>query len=464
MQQISEITEKISDAQFEAKLETLTMKYGGATLTPESFSQLQDELNEQIESAVADTDKSFEATVSQYKIMLGEGEIDDETYQAWIKTAKEEYLENIGDIQLKANSFQVDTILSAYEDELGDLPQKLKQFIAEKGIRGEDVALGVDISDQLNEFLDSLNLESSTQMALASLYEKLEPSQEGLMALTAKYKEFGLQIPSQVQDAINEGIAASASIGTVANSGGSGGRLWDNVSDFLGAPDSEAMSHFKQVITSGVASSMNDIDTVPAANVLAETLKNDITSQLPPQVNRAMDKVADKGKNRLESQLKKGVTVDMPVTINAQYKINGKLPKIGSDGKIASNASGGIITKPTLSTFAEERPEAAIPIEPTPNSINLWKETGRLLGVYKDEPSAPVLNYNGNDSVLAVATSSEKTVTIRLEGIGSITVDTANAEQSEEKILDFLTSNIVPVLKSVLTQELYEEGNGSYEF
>lgn len=50
-------------------------------------------------------------------------------------------------------------------------------------------------------------------------------------------------------------------------------------------------------------------------------------------------------------------------------------------GSIVSHyATGGIITKPTLATFAEEGPEAAIPLDGSRRAKELWYTAGRILG------------------------------------------------------------------------------------
>ena len=82
------------------------------------------------------------------------------------------------------------------------------------------------------------------------------------------------------------------------------------------------------------------------------------------------------------------------------FTVDIKLDSVISDGGIRRNvgapyrdpagkkpahyASGGLIEKPTLSYFAEESPEMAIPIDGSRNATELWKETGRLLGLYQE--------------------------------------------------------------------------------
>ncbi len=54
----------------------------------------------------------------------------------------------------------------------------------------------------------------------------------------------------------------------------------------------------------------------------------------------------------------------------------------GGGGEVASNAEGGIYGKGAfLTTFAEESPEAAIPLDGSPRAVSLWQRAGDALGV-----------------------------------------------------------------------------------
>lgn len=54
---------------------------------------------------------------------------------------------------------------------------------------------------------------------------------------------------------------------------------------------------------------------------------------------------------------------------------------IGSAPDVAANAAGGIYNQGSfLTTFAEDSPEAAIPIDGSQRALGLWRETGRRLG------------------------------------------------------------------------------------
>nr|DAL98804.1 MAG TPA: minor tail protein [Caudoviricetes sp.] len=63
---------------------------------------------------------------------------------------------------------------------------------------------------------------------------------------------------------------------------------------------------------------------------------------------------------------------------------------IGSAPDVAANAAGGIYNQGSfLTTFAEDSPEAAIPIDGSRNALGLWQETGRRLGALNASGIAP---------------------------------------------------------------------------
>lgn len=63
---------------------------------------------------------------------------------------------------------------------------------------------------------------------------------------------------------------------------------------------------------------------------------------------------------------------------------------IGSTPAVAANAAGGIYNRGSfLTTFAEDSPEAAIPIDGSRRAMGLWQETGRRLGALNASGIAP---------------------------------------------------------------------------
>lgn len=96
-------------------------------------------------------------------------------------------------------------------------------------------------------------------------------------------------------------------------------------------------------------------------------------------------KTVAKGVNSgLRDYLKKN-PFNLDVSLNAKIKIKNKnlkdLQEIMLGGGVAHNAKGNIIKNPILTTFAEDGPEAAIPINDKPRSKALWLQTGQMMGM-----------------------------------------------------------------------------------
>ena len=54
-------------------------------------------------------------------------------------------------------------------------------------------------------------------------------------------------------------------------------------------------------------------------------------------------------------------------------------------------------------------------------------------------------------------------ITIKLEGGGELKVSGSN-KLSKEQVLSILQENIKPTLLKIISQEIFEEGEGAYEY
>lgn len=79
-----------------------------------------------------------------------------------------------------------------------------------------------------------------------------------------------------------------------------------------------------------------------------------------------------------------GIETMLNGIVNSIKGVASLLPGIGGGGgdEISSNARGGIYRKGAfLTTFAEDGPEAAIPLDGSPRAIGLWRKAGEILGI-----------------------------------------------------------------------------------
>lgn len=385
-QQMSKIQSAVAGSNFDANLNLLQLKYGGGELDAETFQNLQNEIQKQVDAATADYDESYTLSVANAKVMLDDGAINQGEYNKQLEEYKENYLEQVGDIQLKASNFQTDTILQQYKDELSNAAPQFQQTIQDAldsvntSYEHTGVAAWGAILDSVKK---NVSIDADTKDALAKLFSQLEPNVNALEELKEQYKECGVQIP----DSINQGISDARAIGAI---GGNEEAIWSVVGNEVA--DSEEytnlLNELKEkgiAIPDGIAEGMEG-NTASLFNA-AQTMKSSLYSA----INAAFSS---------------GVNVSVPVNLNLQtnsaipnYAL--KDPYAGAD--IKSNANGNIVTSPILTTFAEDGPEAAIPLDGSQSAISLWARAGEILGVYSDYN-----NQSSEDSFSSLSTGLEQ--------------------------------------------------------
>lgn len=410
--QMADIQSKVAGSKFDSQLELLNLEYSGGKLDADSFKNLQNEVNKQVKAATSDYDDSLTLSISNAKVMLDEGAIDKAQYDSMVKSLKEGYLEQIGDIQLRANNFQLDTIKQQYSTEITKAMPELKTAV--------DAALN-DATSYLNDGFGNVQLswdnllknvqnygglDDTTKNALSSLVKEMQPSTEELMNLRAKYQELGMEVPA----AISKGITDASAIGAIS---GNANSIWTYVGQAAGSNPSysaaiqkaqDAGKYVPGAVSQGIADSSgkNQISksTSDVWNYVGSATANsgarssaiqkaqESGRYIPTAVGNGIsaNKAAvSSGINslhvylgsKLDAAFRRGYNVNVPVNLNPKSKSS-----VGSGSpKLPGHATGGIFNVPHIAWFAEDGPEAAIPLDGSKNAIDLWTQTGKLLGM-----------------------------------------------------------------------------------
>ena len=120
---------------------------------------------------------------------------------------------------------------------------------------------------------------------------------------------------------------------------------------------------------------------VKAARDLRNAAKNELKKA---NYNSEGKKAADSWVEGMKSRFS-NTSFNLAMKIKPSKNVAGKtltdLNKIVFGANIQANAKGNIVKNPIITAFAEDGPEAAIPINDKPRSKALWLETGRLMGM-----------------------------------------------------------------------------------
>ena len=367
-QQIAEMAQKLAGSEFDAKLDVLNLKYSGANLDPVSFQNLQKEIGEQQAAAVAKLDDGLTKAISSAKIRLqSDPKYTEKEYKRDVDSFQKNYLDQITELSTKATDFQLDTIMQQYDSELSDaipkykekLNKYLKETFSDEEWKYTPGIMTFSIFDQANSPFKSSDLDKGTRKALKDLYKKMEPSIEEMEKTKKKYEEMGMDVP----ESISKGLSNAYLIGALTRDSEAVDTV---VSDAILNSDS-----YTQMVTASVKAGIK----VPT--VLSDAI-NKNAYKVEDAIFNMWNKVDIGGNNIFDDK-------KLPINNNKIYDKNGKIKAPFSDkyinDQLGGHADGGIFTVPHIAQFAEDGPEAAIPLDGSANAINIWRKSGQLLGV-----------------------------------------------------------------------------------
>lgn len=393
---MADITAKLSSSQFEAKLETIGIQYGGSELNVESYKNLQAEIQSQVEAASGDLAESLTMNIAGARLQLDEGAINAMQYEAMVAEFKGNYLEQMGDIQLKAAGFQTETLYQQYDEELRQALPGLKEHMdqtMEAYFETAQFGGNADMSFQafMNGFSDGLSQPAKD--AISELWESMEPDLKRLESLKKEYLEAGKEIPEALANAISD----MAVVGTIA---GSQDAMWS----YIGANTLSNAEYQKTVET------MRE-----AGYALPESVADGLIGNVA-----VIEGQIDEVHARIDRHIRNKFSVfNISPMLNMDFQINmdgGTAPKKSIKDKALPHASGGIFDTPHFGVFGEAGPEAFIPIDRSERSASIWEQTGRELGLLGENSVSSISNSSSSEQqinyspVYHVYGSNEETV------------------------------------------------------
>jgi uncharacterized protein YukE len=361
LSQIDEITTAVSQAESNARLQVIEAKFSGKELDAETFQNLQAEIASYTGSVIEGANLALQESLKSINAQLDLGYITQAEYDTKYDAYMQGYYQTQADAILKGNEFMKNTIMDTYGSEIEPAIKAVEESISKNisEIMTNDnwwntYSMPQDWANGLNnvllEAMYSTDLSKAAKNAISMLVEGMAPNQEQLENLAKQIKATGGIVPQGIIDAMTD-------TETYAAITGSEDELWKKIGFALGE-SKEYSTVIETAAQQGGGISQSAIDAMREKQPEAEQTARDLLDSM---------------KNAM------GEGFDVFVPIGVTYKTTADYIK---NGRIPGYASGGIITEPTLATFAEKVPEAAIPLDGSNSSIGLWKTVGKLLGVY----------------------------------------------------------------------------------
>nr|DAO68489.1 MAG TPA: minor tail protein [Caudoviricetes sp.] len=399
--EMADITSMITDAQNAAKLQMIEGQFAGAALTPETFQNLQSAIADYTEQANQSADEAYQTILTSLNAQRiagergTEGGITQAEFDEKSAEAAAGYYRRKAETILNGYQTMQDTIMATYGSEIQPAMDAINQKISDALAEAPQDASVEELLTYLNqaymgasEALESFDLSDGAKDAVNMLLQGMKPTTEQLQGLEEQIKASGGDIAVETMKGITAAFSDQAALTAIT---GTTEDMWTVIGT--------------QVARSAQFSDMAQIVADSSGPQFPEGLQSGIDSQ-KIKTEQTIGQYYRQVGNEIKRQFLQPFTVDIkldPVISDGGIRRNVGAPYRDPAGKKPAHyASGGLIEKPTLSYFAEESPEMAIPIDGSRNATELWKETGRLLGLYQEN------NYGVYSKALsgASATSS----------------------------------------------------------
>jgi len=361
--QMAEIEKSLATGEFDAQLSVLGMEYAGSSLTPDSFLNLKDEIDRQVETASEAYQKSYVKNFAAAQAAYHAGDyLNEEEYRNALDGLQNEYLENVAGLKEKASGFLLDTVMNAYADEIGTGSENILSSIRSskdrymaagdwwnKNMSAEDWAN--DVWLMYEDAVSDIGLDQVTQDALGQLYNEMSAVREELREEADAYAQAGKEIPETILETLN----GFDMIGALS---GDRNAVYTLIGQELG--ESEEYATVIELARSQGAA-------------IPEELTNAMLEAAPQAAAQAQAILGD-----VQKEFDQGVDFTIPVSYDLVSDYYG--PR-GKGKRIPGHADGGIVWNRELSWLAEEGPEAVIPLDGSRNAVSMWEKAGELLGM-----------------------------------------------------------------------------------
>ena len=330
--QIAEITEKLANAETEAELELVKVKFGDGMLDADSFNSFMEQMEITLNERIAANDEAFTATVSSLRLQLAEGAITQEDYDQQLQTLVDGYTAKVDEIRAKIMEVELEIIGDAYATD-GVTSEKLAKALQDSLAAGIDpiqwtpeqarTFLGIDaLSESSAGAIAEMLSGVAAQLSLVEVDGKLllNIGVETAEGLTEKVeKSVDEKVPDALKEDVLVNLTADAKINNTIN---------------LGAGDFGILRSYSFSPT---------VNVVPKANVSPVRLSASAMTT---------------------SEYRGGI--------------------VGGDSAMEAFARGGIVGGSTrFIRVNEESPEMIIPLssQRRERAMKLWMKTGELLDV-----------------------------------------------------------------------------------
>lgn len=203
---MAKVQQSLATGEFDAALSLLGQEFaGGGSLTADSFQNLQAELAKQVSEATTAYNDAYKKNYAAIQATYDAGGyLSDAEYQAAIDALNKERKQNVGDLQMKALNFQIETIMGQYADEIGSFNELIDSVFTEYADSDWTDAPVATFTAMMQDIFDSDAVDETTKKAIEELMESMGPTIEQAEELKQQYAELGIELSEEMVTAFSK--------------------------------------------------------------------------------------------------------------------------------------------------------------------------------------------------------------------------------------------------------------------
>lgn len=382
-QQITDITNKVAQAETDASFAAIKIRYGGAELDAESFASLQEELQANVESMTQSYDDALEVSLTNLNLQLSEGAISEDEYNAQLQEIADGYQGQIDELQVRVESFQLEAIADAFGSELDGILPDMEGSLSEKLTQAMNNALAIEpdpvnwTAEDIAGWFDLESLSGETQMAVSELLQSTAET-----------------IPQSIKENIVSSMSAVDMTDAYSSIDFVGPFSNEYYEQMAAADLSGGAEALKANLDTSLATSFTGLSFPSVGTEVTNGVGNSIQNADMSQINSAINTLKSNTDSSVDTAFGAGVNTTMPVNVTLDYNVLNPTKTFtvsgnGASGSasitVSAHAEGGYVSGgPQLSWLAEEGyGEYVIPTNPSRRSraLELYEQAGAALGV-----------------------------------------------------------------------------------
>ena len=375
---ISDITAAVTDAQDEAALQNIELKYSGKDMQVEDFEQLTKDLADYQNQVMDGADEAYQASMTTLNQRLASGDISKKKYKVEKSQLDEGYYQT--QAESMANSWEY--IMHTVKDVYPEVSEKTLDTIQKNIQSGIDTELknalenGTSVNNLghitdkiVDDALKNSGVSNGTREELEKLFNGgIGDFAQSMESSYNQMKDNGVEIPKEYRNQVHDMESLGALSGSVDEAYA---MLGDKLSD---SPQYTALMEagygtgedISESIIAGIG------ETTPEVQAAVANLMNKINDGMGGTFTVSLDVAAGAFQKTKDSLFQSS---SQSKNTSTTYK-----DKKG-DHTIYRNAKGGIYSSPILTTFAEKGPEAAIPLDGSERGKSLLRQANEIMGM-----------------------------------------------------------------------------------